>query len=539
MGPWLAPIERDAGAEAVTAATGERARPNTETEVLIVGAGPTGLTLALWLQRLGTRFRIVDTLPAAAEYSRALGVHARTLEFDRQLGFADDVLNGGVVMRGINLWVNRRKAAHISLGDLGAGLTPYPFVLDFAQDQHERLLIDQLASRGATVERRTRLVNLETRDDGLLATLECPDGSTDQCLAAYVAGCDGAHSAVRSITGVGFSGGSYERVFYVADVDATGPAVDGELHVDLGASDLLAVFAMKGENHVRLVGTLAGERVEDLGKVSFEDVSRRPIEQLGLDVRQVHWFSTYHVHHRVATAFRQGRAFLLGDAAHIHSPVGAQGMNTGVGDAVNLSWKLASVLRGSRADLLDTYATERMAFARRLVATTDNAFTVATKPGRVAAVVRTRVFPAVVGALFGVTPFRRWLFRTVSQIAIEYRTSAISVGRAGSVHGGDRLPWVDLDGQRGGMDNFASLQSLDWQVHVYGEADPALTDACKRLGLTLTVFAWSEAARHTGLARGATYLVRPDGYVALATESDPATRLAGYFDTRGIKLHRQ
>jgi 2-polyprenyl-6-methoxyphenol hydroxylase-like FAD-dependent oxidoreductase len=507
----------------------------TRTDVLVVGAGPTGLTLALWLQRLGTRFRIIDTTPAAAPYSRALGVHARTLEFDRQLGFADEVVNGGVVMSAINLWVNRRKTAHVTLADLGADLTPYPFVLDFAQDQHERLLIDQLESGRARVERRTKLVALDERDDGLLATLECPDGRTDQCLAQYVAGCDGAHSAVRALTGVGFAGGSYERIFYVADVDASGPAVNGELHVDLGEVDLLAVFAMKGEHHVRLVGTLPRETLPTDRQLSFDDVSRRLIEQLGLDIRRVHWFSTYHVHHRVATTFRHGRAFLLGDAAHIHSPVGAQGMNTGIGDAVNLSWKLASVLRGSRPDLLDTYGVERMAFARRLVATTDRAFTIATKPGRVAAVVRTRVFPVVVGSLFRVAPVRRWLFHTVSQIGIQYRASAISVGRAGHVHGGDRLPWVQLNGH--GADNFAPLRSLDWQVHVYGEADPQVSDACRRLGLTLNNFAWSPAARRAGLARDATYLVRPDGYVAMAAESDGATHLADYFETRGIRLH--
>jgi 2-polyprenyl-6-methoxyphenol hydroxylase-like FAD-dependent oxidoreductase len=410
-------------------------------------------------------------------------------------------------------------------------------VLDFAQDRHERLLIDQLASRGATIERRTRLVNLEERDDGFVATLECPNGSAEECLASYVAGCDGAHSTVRSLTGIGFAGGSYERIFYVADVEARGPAVDGELHVDLGESDLLAVFAMKGENHVRLVGTLEGKPIADGRQLSFEDVSRRPIEQLGLDIRRVNWFSTYHVHHRVATTFRKGRAFLLGDAAHIHSPVGAQGMNTGIGDSVNLSWKLASVLRGSRPDLLDTYGVERMAFARRLVATTDRAFTIATKPGRVAAVVRTRVFPRVVSSAFKIPPFRRWLFRTVSQIAIDYRDSAISVGRAGAIHGGDRLPWVDLDDRSRGVDNFASLQSLDWQVHVYGEPDRQVIEACQRLGLTLNAFAWSPGAQRAGLARNATYLVRPDGYVAMAAESNAATQLADYFQTRGIRLH--
>src|SRR5262249_26368881 len=153
-------------------------------------------------------------------------------------------------------------------------------------------------------------------------------------------------------------------------------------------------------------------------------------EQLGLDVRTVNWFSTYRVHHRVATTFRRGRTFLLGDAAHIHSPVGAQGMNTGIGDAVNLSWKLAAVLHGSRDDLPDTSSTERIAFARRLVATTDRVFTIATKPGRAAAVARTRFFPPVVAWLFRVPAVRRWLFRTVSQIEIDYRHSALSAGQA-------------------------------------------------------------------------------------------------------------
>jgi hypothetical protein len=155
----------------------------------------------------------------------------------------------------------------------------------------------------------------------------------------------------------------------------------------------------------------------------------------------------------------------------------------------------------------------------------------------VAAVVRTRVFPTIVRSLFMIAPMRRWLFRTVSQIGIQYRASALSVGRAGEIHGGDRLPWVDLDGRRRGMDNFASLESVDWQVHVYGEADAQLVSACQRLGITLTTLAWSPAARRAGVARDAAYLVRPDGYVALATESEAARQIADYFANRGIRLH--
>ena len=165
-----------------------------------------------------------------------------------------------------------------------------------------------------------------------------------------------------------------------------------------------------------------------------------------IDVERVNWFSTYRVHHRVADRFRDGRAFLLGDAAHVHSPVGGQGMNTGIGDAVNLAWKLAAVLHErAGAPILDTYEPERIAFARRLVATTDSAFTGVTSSSVTARTLRLRLVPALLPRLLMLQTFRRLAFRTVSQTAINYRGSALSEGRAGRVHGGDRLPWVPLD----------------------------------------------------------------------------------------------
>ena len=164
--------------------------------------------------------------------------------------------------------------------------------------------------------------------------------------------------------GTGFPGGTYRHLFYVADVEASGPAIDGELHVDLEEADFLAVFPLAGKGRVRLIGTVRDDRADRADALSFEDVSGRIIENFKVDVEKINWFSTYHVHHRVTEHFRKGRAFLLGDAAHIHSPVGGQGMNTGIGDAINLAWKLKAVLAGSASEaLLDTYETERIAFA--------------------------------------------------------------------------------------------------------------------------------------------------------------------------------
>ena len=202
---------------------------------------------------------------------------------------------------------------------------------------------------------------------------------------------------MRGAIGAGFPGGTYRQVFYVADVEAAGPSVDGELHVDLDEADFLAVFPLAGEGRARLIGTVRDERADHADDLTFEDVSAEAIEHMHVEVRRVNWFSTYHVHHRVTDHFRKGRAFLLGDAAHIHSPAGGQGMNTGIGDAINLAWKLAAVLNGRAPDaLLDSYEAERIGFARRLVASTDRVFSLATADGRFAEFVRTRLAPLAI-----------------------------------------------------------------------------------------------------------------------------------------------
>jgi hypothetical protein len=248
----------------------------------------------------------------------------------------------------------------------------------------------------------------------------------------------------------------------------------------------------------------------------------------------VNWFSTYHVHHRVAARFRAGRTFLLGDAAHIHSPVGGQGMNTGLGDAINLAWKLAAVLRKRGNDrLLDTYEPERVAFAKRLVATTDRAFQLVTSTGGLAAFVRLHVVPVVLPMLFATNIMRRFMFRTLSQTAIEYRDSALSSGAAGRVKAGDRLPWVKLEdagNDSAARDNFAPLSSMDWQLHVYGESPHAVAPLCREKGIAFHAFGWRDAMRAAGLARNAVYLVRPDGYIGFGDMAASAEALRRYID---------
>jgi len=490
--------------------------------------------LGLWLTLLGVRVRIVDKTAEPGTTSRALAVQARTLELYRQIGLADAVVSAGRKVAAVNLWVAGKQVAHAVLTEMGVGISPFPYALIYPQDEHERLLIDRLAHAGVEVEREAELVAFEQTADRVLARIKRADETTETCEAAYLAGCDGAHSLVREALTIGFPGGTYNHLFYVADVEARGAAMNGEIHAALDRTDFLAVFPLSDKRRARLVGTVRTDAERRQENLAWSDVSRRVIEWMRIDVERVHWFSTYHVHHRVANEFRKGRAFLLGDAAHIHSPVGGQGMNTGIGDAVNLAWKLAAVLQG-RADpqLLDSYEPERIAFARRLVATTDQAFSGVTSDRTIARHLRLNVVPVLLPMLFTFAGSRRFLFRTVSQTAVNYRGSPLSAGRTGTLHGGDRLPWVAANSNGG--DNFSPLMSLDWQVHVYGRAAPAVHAACKDRMLPLHVFPWRPNLDREGLTRDAVYLVRPDGYIALADPEGTDRALRSYLDAHKLR----
>jgi hypothetical protein len=335
---------------------------------------------------------------------------------------------------------------------------------------------------------------------------------------------------VRQGIGAGFPGGTYQRMFYVADVEATGAVANNELHVVIDDADFLLVFPLRDTGTVRLVGTVVANPAAPGSTLTWEDVSQRVIGGMGISVHGVKWFSTYHVHHRVADTFRRGRVFLAGDAAHIHSPVGGQGMNTGIGDAVNLAWKLADVIqRRANATLLDSYEPERIGFARQLVQSTDRAFTFVTRDGFIARTMRSRVVPRLFPWLLRRKRVQRFLYRTVSQTEITYRHVHWNAGRAGSVRGGDRLPWIKL-GQ--GQDNFAPLASLDWQMHVYGDVPTSLRVVCDEHGIPIHRFAWDPSMQAAGLQRDAGYLIRPDGYVALAGAT--GSMLRSFLAARGL-----
>lgn len=492
---------------------------NTKTPVLIVGAGPTGLILAVWLRKKGIAVRIIDKSDGPGKTSRAIAVQARTLEFYRQLGLADKLIDLGITVKNVTMWRSGKPVAVARIGKIGEGKSPFPYLLFCAQDVHEDLLIQTLKDMGTHVERKTELIEFSQDESGVSATLESPQGR-ETVSADFLCGCDGAHSSVRHGLKEGFPGGTYSQVFFVADVIASGKAGEEGVQLSLSSKDFCIIMPIKSRNTIRLTGLVPPES-ENKEKIKYSDVADSVAKNTGLNVTEVIWFSSYHVHHRVADGFHQGRVFLAGDAGHIHSPAGGQGMNTGIGDAINLAWKLAEVLQGKfSTQLLNSYEPERIAFARVLVKTTDTAFKFIANRSLMGSVFRAYILPTLFAFLVRFKVFLHFAFRTISQIRITYRKSFLSQGSAGKVVAGDRLPWVE--------DNYQFLKSLDWQIHIYGKANSQFSREVKALQIPVHEITWNKE-----FLRDAVYLIRPDGYVGLALETQNVEIIKGYLKKIG------
>lgn len=498
-------------------------------EVLIVGAGPTGLMLANQLARRGLRPRIVDRASGPAQQSRALAVHARTLEIYQQMGLADEALARGQRGNSMQMWVDGVRAARVPLGDIGRDLSRFPFVLVLGQDDNERILGAALSKHGIQVEWNTELVALEQHADHVRATLRRPDGSSERVHAGWIGGCDGGRSRVRELSGIGFPGAPYEQVFFVADTTLTGSMAPDDLNVFLWRDGFHLFFPLRGPDHWRVVGILP-PHLRHRDDLRFEDIVPELQREVGADLRfsDCHWFSTYRIHHRRAARFRDRRVLLLGDAAHVHSPVGGQGMNTGLQDAHNAAWKLALVASG-RADatLLDSYAAEREPVAERLLNTTDRAFTLVVSNRWWSGLFRTQVMWRVMRFAMGRAWTRALAFRTVSQIGIAYRDGPLaSIGSTlprGAPAPGERFPWLPF------VDH---IDDRRFALLCFGAEPPALPTTLTELVATVAIGV--SPADAPALARAkvpvpSMFLLRPDGHIALAGAELDTDDLAAWF----------
>lgn len=487
-----------------------------DTDVLIVGAGPTGLMLANCLTKLGVTSILLDGKSEPTLESRALVHQARTLEIYDQLGMVDRVLAQAEVASEIVPGFEDRRFGPVNLQRLATGVTPYPHLYVLEQSKTERLLVENLEQLGGHVYWSHPLRDLRVTEDG---RIECKTagGEIGMVRARYCVGADGSSSMVRESTAIPFEGKTNDHTFYVTDATHVRGLPAKSINLRFGVRDFLLAFPMGNEADQRLLGVVRGS-----ADAVTETSTKQTLQHVfGVTYPASRWFSTYHVHHRVAAQFRRGPVFLVGDAAHVHSPVGAQGMNTGLQDAHNLACKINDVLTGVAAEnYLDRYGAERRPVAQRLVSTTDAMFGVITSDRTVPRVIRSsvvRYLAPIVASLVPRLVRSSRIFEYLSQTRIHYWMSEearrASHGRRGKVVG-RRLPWNG--------DNYDSLRAMTWQLHAYGRLDRrGVKRLARRLDLPVYFF---PRLRNRKIRSGMCYLVRPDGFVAAESSPEAAAQ---------------
>ena len=430
--------------------------------VLIVGAGPTGLTMANELARHGISPRIVDRAPTPATTSRALVVQPRTLEIFDDMGVADEVIAAGAPASRLTITFADKAIELDFAGQLTGphNHTAYPDLRTLSQHDTERILTHLLARQGVEVERGLTLTDLSQDSETVTASLRGENGSTETVRCRWVVGCDGAHSAVRKAADIPFAGSTYRDEFIMADAELDWKLPHGGLYGFPSPAGIFAAFSMPGENRYRIFGNFApapGGSVAEYSEPTHAEFQAMVDERVPfpVTVTKEYWVTRYRVHSRSVPRYREGRVFLAGDAAHVHSPAGAQGMNTGIQDAYNLAWKLALAERGlADSSLLDSYEAERHPVGVQLLKTTDRLFAVFGGQNLLARLVRGRVAPLVAARVLTRPWLRRRAIGLLAQLRVRYPHSPLSAeDGSGWRHApapGDRAREADvtMDGQR-------------------------------------------------------------------------------------------
>ena len=512
------------------------------TKILISGAGPTGLMMACQLKRFGVDCIIVDPKAGPVKESRALAVQARTLQIYEQMGIAQAALQKGVQARHGYIIIREKKVQELSFENLGAGLSAFPFFFILEQDKNEEILYEHLKTSGGDVMWKNSLLHFSQDEAGITATVKDENEVEKIVHADWLIGADGARSTVRHLLQVPFEGDTYENIFYVADTTMHWPWGHEGVSICFSRQTFIAVFPLPGADHYRVIGILPKqfrqENVTDFSQV--QEVIEKQIN-LKVSFANTNWFSVYKLHHRCIDNFRVNRVFLAGDAAHVHSPVGGQGMNTGLQDAYNLAWKLSLVVK-QEADpgLLNSYNDERLPVAKRLVKTTDRGFSLATSSKWLTRIFRLYIFPALIRQILKIRKLRVFIFRAGSQIAINYESSSLSYSENSNLlKAGQLVPFVHINSKV--IDDV--LKFNGFTVFLF---DTILTDE-QRNDLHYSFFVKfqfidikrnelnAEAFKKFLVTTSALFVIRPDNYIGFASETISVPELKSYL-TETMKL---
>ena len=459
-----------------------------DTDVLIVGAGPVGLFLANECARRGLRHRIVETQASQSIHSKALAIFPRTLEILDMAGLVGPFLDHANRVTSVAVMTRGRTLARMRFAP---EQSPYPFVAMVPQNVTERLLVEQLRRVGSDVEYETTFISAAQQKDGVSVMLD-REGGTIMLKASFVVGCDGAHSPVRHLLNLPFEGGAYESAFMLADIETSADMPADELLLCPDESGPLAIFPMSATR--RRVVAVVARTESDTPSLEFVRQILAERAPAGLEPRALNWSSYFRIHHRQTARLRVGRIFLAGDAAHIHSPFGGQGMNTGLQDVWNLVWKLDLAVRGHATEsLLDSYTAERRPVIKAVIKTTDLLTKAMGTPSKAAQALRNTLIPAVSRW----APFQHAFVRRLSGLGIDYHRSPIVAG------GGTRFFDESVRGGHGIGSRFLLVSS--------DRAGPAAKNATNQFAESL-----HDIVELRFEHRDDTVLVRPDGYVAYA-----------------------
>lgn len=521
------------------------------TDILIVGAGPTGLAVANLLARFHINFRMIDARAGPVDESRALVMHGRTLELLDKLDLADHAIASGQKMMAVDVLVNGKPAAVLSLNAPGSQVSPYQYSLVYEQSQTERLLLEGMKDFSPQVEWNTHLLSLTQTDQEATAVIRRSGGGEETITAAYVVGADGASSTVRHALGMPFEGSTYTYGFFLADVEMTWPRGRDNWYLDLTREGFYSFFPMYGGNRFRIVASVTPEQIAK-GELSFEELRELLARQRGLAITMTsaNWISIYRVHHRMAKQFRVGRCFLVGDAAHIHTPAGGQGMNTGIGDAYNLAWKLALVVnKQAHSNLLESYERERQPVARAVLGGTDKVFGMQVTGDPVWQRARLSLIPPLVKMLAALG-LDKWVYKIAAQMWIAYRKSpAVSEryahGKGSGVRAGDRAPYgLFEEGLQQQTSVFSVLKGVEHHLLLFEglHADGTLETFQEKVkdllkGYTVPLALHPIPAENRTLhkvydaQRSRLFLIRPDGYIAYSGQATDLESFKAYLDS--------
>ena len=492
-----------------------------QTEVLIVGAGPVGLTLAVELARYGVSVRVLDKAAQRSDQSRAIVVWSRTLELLDRGGYGEAFVAAGMRVAAANIVAGGKSIGRIELGGVAS---PHSYALMLAQNETERLLEEALNALGVQVERGVELLSFTEGLESVSVGVRRSDGIGEKVLCSWLVGCDGAHSTVRHGLHMVFTGDTQPSNWILADVELQGMPAPLEIEVAWHAEGILAIFPFTPGRYRVIADAGPSHSANRPPDPTLKEVQamldRRG--RGGIIASDPRWLATFHINERKVVDYRRGRVFLAGDAAHVHNPSGAQGMNTGMQDAFNLAWKLALVCRGAAAEepLLNSYSTERSAVGERVLKSTGRLTSVAIVRGDMKQKLRNHM----ASMLFGFGPVREALADAITEVAIEYPESPLNA-RGPHAHGGpsegERAPFVE------GEPPFGTGDRPRFAVC----ADISLPAAKRAAGVLLGLYTrLVEEDVRAPLAAGGIWLVRPDGYVALTTGDDGWDNIAAYLD---------